>query len=101
MANISKLKMTQDKRRAISRQITAQREVLSALEAQERDLETAERVLTALELESVPEIAPEREQSPEIETPPAERPTGKPEGIPTMPEMIVEALKDANARGLR
>src|SRR5450759_5058360 len=26
---------------------------------------------------------------------------GKPHGIPTMPEMIFEALKDAKARGLR
>jgi hypothetical protein len=92
MANISKLKMIQDKRRAISRQITQQREVLSVLEAQERDLETAERVLVSLDAEPEPELALEPETA---------QATGKPEGIPTMPVMIIEALKDAKARGVR
>src|ERR1700675_218485 len=98
MANISKLKMIQDKRRAISRQIVQQREVLTALEAQERDLETAERVLVALDAESEPELAlvePETLTAADLVV------GGKPEGIPTMPDMILEALKDAKARGLK
>jgi hypothetical protein len=93
MANISKLKMIQDKRRAISRQIVQQREVLTALETQERNLEIAEKVLMSLDAESEPEPALEPEQAAES--------SGKPEGIPTMPEMIVAALKDAKANGLK
>jgi hypothetical protein len=96
MANISKLKLIQDKRRAISREIVRQREVLTVLETMERDLETAERVLTTLEAESVPEVL-----QPEPYVAPDPAPAGKPEGIPTMPEMIIAALKDAKARGLR
>jgi hypothetical protein len=100
MANISKLKMIQDKRRAISRQIVQQREILNALETQERELEIAERVLVSLDLESVPEIAPEAE--PHMTLTAADLMVGgKPEGIPTMPDMIFEALKDAKARGLK
>jgi hypothetical protein len=94
MANISKLKMIQDKRRAISRQIVQQREVLTTLEAQERDLEIAERVLASLDAEPEPEM--------EVTLTAADLVVGgKPEGIPTMPDMIFEALKDAKARGLK
>jgi len=100
MANISKLKIVQYKRRAISQKIAQQREVLAALEAQERDLEVTERVLASLDAEEAePEAgAPEPER--EV-TPVAAEPTGKPEGIPTMPDMIIEALKDAKAKGQR
>jgi hypothetical protein len=41
-------------------------------------------------------LALEPESAPAIE-----QTTGKPEGIPTMPVMIIEALKDAKARGVR
>jgi hypothetical protein len=99
MANISKLKIVQYKRRAISQKIAQQREVLAALEAQERDLEVTERVLASLDAEEAePEVASEPE--PEV-VPVAAEPTGKPEGIPTMPDMIIEALKDAKAKGQR
>jgi hypothetical protein len=93
MANISKLKMIQEKRRAVSRQIVQQREVLTALETQERDLEIAERVLVSLDAEEESDAAPENVAPPES--------SGKPDGLPTMPEMIIEALKDAKARGLK
>jgi hypothetical protein len=96
MANISKLKLIQYKRRAISHRIEQQRELLAALEAQARDLEITERVLASLDAESEPELEPEPEVAPA-----AADPTGKPAGIPTMPVMIVEALKDAKARGVR
>ena len=97
MANISKLKVVQYKRRAISQKIAEQHEILHALEAQERDLEVAERVLTALEAEEAEtEVAPEPDEVAVVA-----EPAGKPEGIPTMPEMIVEALKDAKAKGQR
>ncbi|MCA1379363.1 hypothetical protein I6F34_00815 [Bradyrhizobium sp. BRP05] len=98
MANISKLKMIQIKRRMISQKITQQREVLAALEAEERDLEIAERVLANLEAEQ-PE--PELALEPESASTPASESSGKPEGIPTMPEMIFEALKDARSRGVK
>jgi hypothetical protein len=96
MANISKLKIVQHKRRVISQKIAEQHEILHALEAQERDLEVAERVLTALEAEDA-----EAEVAPAADAAVAAEPAGKPEGIPTMPEMIVEALKDAKAKGQR
>jgi DNA-binding protein YbaB len=99
MANISKLKIVQYKRRAISQRIAQQREILDVLEAQERDLEVAERVLAALdaeEAESEVVLEPEQEVAPV-----SAEPAGKPEGIPTMPDMIIEALKDAKARGQR
>jgi hypothetical protein len=99
MANVSKLKVVQIKRRVISQKIAQQREILAALEVQENDLAVAERVLAALdaeEAESEVRAEPEKEVAPV-----AADPTGKPEGIPTMPEMIVEALKDARAKGQR
>jgi hypothetical protein len=94
MANVSKIKIIQQKRRAIAQKIVQQREVLGALEAEERDLEIAERVLASLfsEPESgldAPAHVEEEEES------------GKPDGIPTMPTMIYEALKDARDRGLK
>jgi hypothetical protein len=95
MANISKIKLIQIKRRMLAQKIIEQRDVLTALEAQERDLEVAERVLAALEEDTEPVAAPEEA------APTAAESTGKPEGIPTMPEMIFEALKDAKARGLK
>jgi hypothetical protein len=70
---------------------------LNALEVQERDLETAERVLTSLEAEQEPELALVEAAVATTITPQP----GKPEGIPTMPEMIKEALKDARSRGLK
>ena len=107
MANISKLKMVQYKRRVISQKITQQREILAALEAQAHDLEITERVLVELESSPEPELALE----PETTIPPVPQNIalvandllvgGKPEGIPTMPDMIFEALRDAKARGLR
>jgi hypothetical protein len=96
MANISKIKIIQHKRRAIAQKIAQQREILAALEAQERDLEVTERVLASLDSEPEPELPPEPEP-----TPAAIESSGKPEGIPTMPEMIFEALKDARAKGQR
>ena len=96
MANISKLKVVQYKRRAISQKIAQQREILDALEAQEHDLAVAERVLAALDAEEA-----EAEEVPEQAVAVVAEPAGKPEGIPTMPEMIVEALKDAKAKGQR
>jgi hypothetical protein len=108
MANISKLKMVQYKRRVVSQKIAQQREILAALEAQARDLEITERVL--MELESSPE--PELALEPDMAASPAAQDIalvatdllvggGKPEGIPTMPNMIFEALRDAKARGLK
>jgi hypothetical protein len=97
MANISKLKMIEDKLRAISLQIVQQREVLNGLEAQERDLETAKRVLTSLEAEVVEAVAAVDITDAAVIKPQP----GKPEGIPTMPQMILEALYEAKARGVR
>jgi hypothetical protein len=98
MANISKLKLIQDKRRAISRQIVQQREVLTALEVQEHELEIAEKVLIALDAESEPELAL---LEPDVRLTAVDLVVGKPEGLPTMPEMILAALKDAKAKGQR
>jgi hypothetical protein len=104
MANLSKLKQVQYKRRVVSQKITQHREILATLEAQERDLEIAERVLAELETSPEPELALE----PQPEVPQHVTLTavdlvagGKPEGIPTMPDMIFEALRDAKARGLK
>jgi hypothetical protein len=97
MANISKLQLVQHKRRKLALKIAEHREALAALEAQERDLEVAERVLVSLDEDTDTEpIADPNEAAPA-----ATESTGKPDGIPTMPEMIYEALKDAKARGQR
>jgi hypothetical protein len=97
MANVSKLKIVQYKRREISQKIARHREALAALEAQEREYEITERVLASLDAEAEPpDLASEPEPAPE----PAVEP-GKPEGIPTMPEMIFEALRDAKTKGVR
>ena len=102
MANISKLKVVQIRRRVISQKIAQQREVLAALEAQERDLEVAERVLMSLDIEDGLEEGLEPTPAPaNTNNTTTTEPAGKPEGIPTMPEMIIEALKDAKARGLK
>lgn len=102
MANLSKLKLVQYKRRAIAQKIAQQRDVLTALEAQERDLEIAERVLASLDADDQPELVlePVTEPDPEPANSNVEQ-SGKPDGIPTMPEMITEALRDAKARGLK
>ncbi len=97
MANISKLQLIQYKRRKLASMIAEQREALAALEAQEHDLEVAERVLVSLD-EDTERIA-SRDRVVNSEESTATESTGKPEGIPTMPQMIYEALRDAKARG--
>jgi hypothetical protein len=96
MANISKLKQVQEKRRVLADRIANTRAMLERLEAEERDLAIAERVLASLDSEN--EFVADVEQATKDELAAAES-TAKPAGIPTMPEMIVEALRDAKSRG--
>jgi hypothetical protein len=117
MANISKLKQVQERRKVVARHIELYRAKLAALEMQARDLETTERVLTTLDLDSnevetdaeelMADLAEKlRKAENERESEPVVAANenaggGKPEGIPTMPEMIYEALRDAKAKGLK
>jgi hypothetical protein len=110
MANLSKLKLVQYKRRVVAGKIAQKREELAALENQERDLEITERVLIELEepeqdaadmlAQTARELAANMPPAPEY-VPANDAVAGKPEGIPTMPEMIFEALRDAKNRGLK
>jgi hypothetical protein len=95
MANISKIKIIRARHRVISRQIEEAREALAALEAKAKDLETAERVLASLDLEEETDEAAAQDAASVVTDG-----ITKPSGIPTMPEMIFEALRDAKARGV-
>ncbi len=77
------------RREEVSQEITRLQKQLAEMEKELVELDTAERVISRLSgaERGTPGAADEHEP----ETPPV----GKPEGIPTMPEMITEALTAA------
>lgn len=92
----SQIQLIRDKRRALDDEmakiegaIAKLDEKLVMLREQAKDFETAERVLLSLsgDDDRAQEIASESEG------------TGKPQGIPTTPDMIIRALDDAGSRG--
>jgi hypothetical protein len=103
VAKLSKLRLIQLRRRAVEDDIARQQEVLSALKSKLSDLEIAERVLTSLGGEDAEEAVAEENQNRSalvasiVAAMP--RPAEKPSGIPTMPVMILEALRDARTKG--
>jgi hypothetical protein len=102
MANISKLKLIQAKRRGIQSRLADARALVASLETQDSNLAIAEKVLIEIDADDIQlefEVTePTRESAPAANENLA---TGKPEGIPTMPEMIFEALRDAKERGIK
>ena len=85
MANVSKLQVIRQKRRGFEQEI-------ERLQAEVQRLAIAESVLADLE-----NLTPETDGLSQFPSP--QEGTAKPEGIPTMPEMITEALKVAKSNG--
>src|SRR5438552_329241 len=86
------------RRIAIEQEIERHHEAIAALEAKRNELEIGERVIT--------EFASEQGDDPssharERSTNKPKTPTSKPEGLPTVPEMIFEALRVAHGQGKR
>jgi hypothetical protein len=94
---ISKKRLIQLKRRAVQHKLAQHRDAISSLETELSELDIAERVLASLDGEGLQEgVASE----PQEEAAPSEpAPAGKPEGIPTMPVMILAALQNAKEHG--
>jgi hypothetical protein len=85
-----KIQLIRDKLQILNAKIARLENEIASLREQAKDYVIAERVLTSLDLDD--EESPRSEAGPS----PSENDlsmTGKPPGIPTMPEMIVEVLK--------
>jgi hypothetical protein len=101
MANISKIKLIKVKRRVIQDRLADARALVASLETQDSNLAIAEKVLIEIDADDIQlemEVESPREAAPAANENSA---NGKPEGIPTMPEMIFEALRDARDRGIK
>lgn len=86
----SKIQLIRDRLQGINAKIARLENEIASLHEQAKDYVIAERVWTSLEFDD--EESPRREASPS----PSENDlsvTGKPPGIPTMPDMIVEVLR--------
>src|SRR6266446_2142473 len=101
--------MVQARRAKLDADIARLREEIAELEAKRSELDIAERIFAELSLEGdelnrepvVGDIAPE-EQTDTPEAPMnGEDHSRKPEGIPTVPDMIIEAIRHANSMGAR
>jgi hypothetical protein len=94
---ISKLVLIQQERRRLEGEVSELREILTAKETRLQQLTIAEEVVASL-----PDVEPagidQRSSSTNAPTW-SEKRSPKPEGTPTVPEMIVEALLDCQARG--
>jgi hypothetical protein len=103
MPKTPKIRLIRDRRRDIDKEIAHLRAQLAALEKDSQDLETAERVLISLGAADAEDTDDEQRQAtPTIEArPKGKSGAGKPTDIPTMPEMIISALRDARAGGRR
>jgi hypothetical protein len=91
----AKIRLIRDKRQAIDDEIAKLESKLVSLRDQAKDFETAERVLASLGFydKEFPSRATNQLLSKKEPNPGA---TGKPPGIPTMPEMITEVLRRNN-----
>jgi hypothetical protein len=95
---ISKKRLIQLKRRAVQHKLAQHRDAISSLETELSELDIAERVLASLDGEGLQEGAASEPQEEEV-APSEPAPAGKPEGIPTMPVMILAALQNAKEHG--
>lgn len=93
MAKVSKIQMILAKRVTVEAEINRYREAIAVLEEQIKEFEIAERVLQSLE--SNESAVPRSPAHPVVG-----EGTQKPDGIPTMPEMILDALRESKPRGL-
>jgi hypothetical protein len=95
---ISKLALIQQRRKRLEGEIASLRSELESKEATVADLLIAERVLA-----DISDAEPEKKEPEVAKGPPApkwaETRTPKPEGTPTVPEMIVTVLRDAPKSG--
>jgi hypothetical protein len=104
MAKTPKIRMIRDRRREVDEEMAQLRTRLAALEKDSQDLETAERVLISLGATDADDADDEQQQSPPKTGARIKGTNGaaaKPTDIPTMPEMIISALRDARANGKR
>jgi len=103
MAKTPKIRLIKDKRREIAQEMERHRQALADLEKQASELEIAERVLISLGADDEVEgdidggIAILKN----VPLAPIIRTKMKPENAPTIPQMILTALKDARAKGKR
>ena len=95
--------MIQARRAKLEADIARLREQISELEDKLAELALAERVFAELSLESNDPIPTEpdtsAEESDATGTANGADHSRKPDGIPTMPEMIIEAIKHVNSMG--
>jgi hypothetical protein len=93
MVAVSKKRLLHLKRRRVQRDIAGHQDAILSLQTELSELDIAERVLASLDGESLREevAAEQSEEGSPDQTPPAT----KPDGIPTMPAMITEALEEA------
>jgi hypothetical protein len=97
MPAVSKKRLIQLKRRAIQKEIERSRGHISSLETMLSELDITERVLDNLDATGLQDAADGEDHE---EAAPAEpAPAAKPDGIPTMPAMILEALEEARDEG--
>jgi hypothetical protein len=109
MAKTPKIRLIRDKLREIVEEIERQRQTLADLEKQASDLEIAERVLISLGDDDDEEAEPKSSGtvihsgafSIDIGVPLTKRVVQKPADTPTVPEMIIQALKNARSHGKR
>jgi hypothetical protein len=89
------------RREAIDQEIARYRDAIAALEQRRSELEIGERIIAefATEQGAPKDESPRREASTSEQEQSDQKRPRKPEGLPTVPEMIVSALRDARARG--
>ncbi len=98
MAKTPKLRLLRERQREVDDEIARAKAALAALETQASELKIAERVLASLSID---------EDDDDTDAPGGAAPNGhdpadtarKPDGIPTMPEMIIQAISNAAAGG--
>jgi hypothetical protein len=91
------------RRDGIEQEITRHREAIAALEQKRSELEIAERVISEFSAEPQTAAAETRQRPRQSAQPKQKRPKGKrqkPGNLPTVPEMITAALRDARERGV-
>jgi hypothetical protein len=98
MAKLSKLRLLQLRRRATEEEIARHQEAISALKSKLSEFEIAERVLASLGDDAAEENQADRNQD-EAPLAAAASSAVKPDGLPTMPAMILDSLHEARARG--
>lgn len=88
------------RRDAIDQEIARHRDAIAALEQRRNELEIGERIIAEFAAEqSAPKGDSMRREAPTSEQQQSDQKrTRKPEGLPTMSDMILAALRDARAR---